>query len=101
MASIFPEAMSPGGCVTGLGDSLWARTNGVCSSSQGLICLGRGKKYPPAMQEIQETWVPSLGWEDSPEEGMATNSSTVACRNPWIEEAGRLQFIGSQRVRYH
>ena len=28
MASIFPEAMSPGGRVTGLGDSLRARTNG-------------------------------------------------------------------------
>ena len=36
-------------------------------------------KRPPAMQE---TWVPSLGWEDPPEEGMATHSSILAWRIP-------------------
>ena len=39
-------------------------------------------KNPPAMQETQETWVRSLGQEDSLEEGMATHSSTVAWKNP-------------------
>ena len=34
-------------------------------------------KNPPAMRE---TWVPSLGWEDSLEEGMATHSSILAWR---------------------
>ena len=34
-------------------------------------------KKPPAMQE---TWVPSLGWEDPLEEGMATYSSLLAWR---------------------
>ena len=33
------------------------------------------------------------------EEGMATHSSILAWRIPWIEEPGRLQFIGSQEVR--
>ena len=51
-----------------------------------------------AMQELQETWVRSLGWEDSLEEGMATPSSILAWRIPWTEEPGRLQFMGSQRV---
>ena len=37
-------------------------------------------KNPPAMQE---TWVRSLGWEDSLEEGMATHSSILAWRIPW------------------
>ena len=43
---------------------------------------------------IWETWVPSLGWEDPLEEGMATYSSVLARRIPWTEEAGRLQSMG-------
>ena len=35
-------------------------------------------KNPPATQETQETWVQSLGWEDLPEEEMATHSSILA-----------------------
>ena len=37
-----------------------------------------------------ETWVRSLGQEDSPEKGMATHSSILAWRIPWTEEPGRL-----------
>ena len=37
---------------------------------------------------MQEMWVRSLGWEDALEEGMATHSSVLACRIPWIEEPG-------------
>ena len=33
--------------------------------------------------EMQETWVPSLGWEDPLEEGMATHTSILAWRIPW------------------
>ena len=40
------------------------------------------------MQEMQETWVRSLGREDPLEEGMATHSSTLASRIPWAEESG-------------
>ena len=44
-------------------------------------------------------WVQSLGWEDTLEESMATDSSIVAWRIQWTEEPGGLQTIGSQRVR--
>ena len=40
-------------------------------------------KNSPAMQETQEMWVQSLGWEDPLEEGMATHSSILALRIPW------------------
>ena len=43
-------------------------------------------------------WVRALGWEDTLEEGMATHSSILAWRIPWIEEPGGLQSIGSQGV---
>ena len=49
---------------------------------------------------MQETQVRSLGQEDSLEEGMATHSSILAWRIPWTEEPGRLQSMGSQRVRH-
>ena len=52
------------------------------------------------MKELQDTWVPSLGWEDPLEEGMATHSNIVAWRIPWTEEPGKLQSLGSQRVRH-
>ena len=38
---------------------------------------GSAVKNPPAMQEMQETWVPSLGQEDPLEEGIATHSSIL------------------------
>ena len=54
--------------------------------AQTLKCL-------PAMWE---TWVLSLGWEDPLEKEMATHSSVLAWRIPWMEEPGGLQSIGSQ-----
>jgi len=54
-------------------------------------------KNPPAMQE---TWVQSLGWEDSLEKEMASHSSIIAWRIPWTEEPGRIQSMGLQRVRH-
>jgi len=47
-------------------------------------------KSLPAMQ------IHSLGWE-----GMATHSSILAWKIPWIEEPGGLQSRGSQRVRHY
>ena len=47
------------------------------------------------MQELQETWVQSLGQEDLLEEGMAAHSSILAWRIPWTEEPGGLQPMGS------
>ena len=46
---------------------------------------------------IQETWVQSLGWEDTLERGMATHSSILAWEIPWIEEPGKLQSMGLQK----
>ena len=49
----------------------------------------------------QETQVRSLNQEDPLEKGMATYSSILAWRIPWTEESGRLQSMGSQRVRHN
>ena len=54
-------------------------------------------KHLPA---IRETWVRSLCWEDLLEKEMATHSSILAWRIPRTEEHGRLQSMGSQRVRH-
>ena len=53
-------------------------------------------KNLPAMWE---TWVQSLGWEDPLEKEMATHTSILAWRILWTVEPGRLQSMGSQRVR--
>ena len=52
-------------------------------------------KNLPAMKE---TWVQSLGLKDPREKEMATHSSILAWKIPWMEEPGRLQSMGSQRV---
>ena len=49
---------------------------------------------------IQETEVQSLGWKDLLEKEMATHSSILAWKIPWMEEPDRLQSMGSQRVRH-
>ena len=54
-------------------------------------------KNPPA---TRETWVQSLGWEDPPEEGMATHSSLLAWRIPMDRGALWAIAMGSQRVRH-
>ena len=55
-------------------------------------------KNPPAMEEMQEIWVQSLGQEDPLEEGLATHSSILAWRILWTEEPGGLLSIRLQRV---
>ena len=47
-----------------------------------------------------ETLVQSLGQEDPLEKEMVTLSSILAWRIPWTEELGRLQSVGSQRIRH-
>ena len=49
---------------------------------------------------VWETWVSPLGQEDPLEEALATHSSTLTWRIPWIEEPDRLQSMGRQRVRH-
>ena len=58
---------------------------------------GSDGKESPAMQKIR---VRSLGREDPLEKGMATHSSALAWRIPRAEEPGKLQSMGSQRVRH-
>ena len=52
------------------------------------------KRLPP----VQEIRVQSLGPEDLLEKEMATHSSILAWKIPWMEEPGRLRSMGSQRV---
>ena len=49
---------------------------------------------------MEETQVPSLGWEDTLEKGMATHSHILAWRIPWIEDPVRLQSMELQRVEW-
>ena len=49
------------------------------------------------LSAMQETWVRFLGWEDPLEKEMATHSSTLAWKIPWMEKLGRLQSMGLQR----
>ena len=54
-------------------------------------------KHLSTMWEIQAR---SLGQEDPLDKEMAIHSSTIAWKIPWTEEPGRLQPMGSQRVRH-
>ena len=60
-----------------------------------LFRLAQMVKRRPTMWEIR---VQYLGWEDLLEKEMATHSSILAWKIPWMEEFGRLQSMGSQRV---
>ena len=53
------------------------------------------------LSAMQETGVQSLGWEDPLKKEMATHSSILAWKIPWMEESGGLQSVGSQRVRHN
>ena len=78
---------------------------GVCVSLLLSVCpalsfpwaylVAQRLKRLPAMRE---TWVRSLGREDSLEKEMAIRSRILAWRIPWLEEPGGLQSMGSQRV---
>ena len=56
---------------------------------------------------MRKTWVQSLGWEDPLEKEMATHSSILAWRIPWMEELGGLQSMGhkesdtTERLHFH
>ena len=59
--------------------------------------VGEMVKNLPVMQETQ---VPSLGWEDPLEKGMATHSSAPVWRIPWTEEPSELQSMVLQSIRH-
>ena len=81
------SACNPGdlGSIPGLGRS----------PGEGVFFIAQSVKNLPA---VQETWVQFLGWEDPLEKEMATHSSILAWRIPWVEEAGRLQSMGLQEL---
>ena len=54
-----------------------------------------------SLPAVPETQVRSLAWDDPLEKEMANHSSILAWKIPWTEEPGKLQSIGSQRVRYN
>ena len=56
------------------------------------------QEYWSALPLPSPTQVQFLGQEDPLEKGLATHSSILALRNPWTEELGGLQSMGSQRV---
>ena len=76
-------------------DGLNKISDSESSGPQGIV--GVTVKRLPTMWE---TKVRSLGCEDPLEKEMATNSSTLAWKIPWMEEHGRLQSMGLQRVRH-
>ena len=63
-------------------------------SSQTPLVAQKVKRLPT----MRKIWAQSLGQEDPLEKEMATHSSTLAWKIPWMEEPGRLQSTGSQRV---
>ena len=75
----------------------WHCCNNLYSSNDRASLVAQQLKHLPGMRE---TRVQSLGWEDPLEKEMATHSSTLAWRIPWMEEPGRLQSMGLQRVRH-
>ena len=68
---------------------------GVLKSELDTSLVVQMVKHMPAMRE---TRVQSLSWEDPLEKEMATHSSTLAWKIPWMEESGGLQSMGLQRV---
>ena len=91
------ETMEPMTSFLFLGSKITA--DGDCSHEikrrllLGVSLVAQRLKYLPAMWE---TRVRSLGWEDPLE--MATHSSILAWRIPWMEEPGGLQSMGLQRI---
>ena len=90
-----PWAKEPGG-LQSMG-SQRVRHDWATSLHEVLLGLPGGSMVKNLPAKL-ETWVRSLGKEDSLEKEMATHSNIFAVKVPWTEELGRLQSIGSQRV---
>ena len=74
---------------------LYIRVEGLYGASQVALVV---KNSPcQCRRHKRQEVIQSLGHED-PEEGMATHSSILAWKIPWMEEPGRLQSMVSQRV---
>ena len=73
----------------------WRRNRLPTSVLLGFPGGSEGKEFAYGAGDLGS--IPGLG--RSPGEGMATHSSILAWRIPWMEEPGRLQSMGSQRAR--
>ena len=62
-------------------------------TKRGLPRWFSGKTCPP----VQEMYVPSLGWKDPLEKGMATHPSMLVWRILWTEEPNSLQSMRPQK----
>ena len=65
------------------------------------LSSGSAVKNSPAMQELQEPQLQSLGQEDPLEKDMATRSCILAWIIPWTEKSGGLRSIGSHKVGHN
>ena len=74
-----------------------ASENRLTGSFVGSLVAQRVKHLPA----MQETWVRFLGQEDPLEKEMATHSSTLAWKIPWMEKPGGLQSMGSSLRARH
>ena len=75
--------------------TVWQTMFTNCLSDKGTSLVSQMVKHLPAMWEA---WIRSLGCEDTLEKEMATHSSTLAWKISRMEEPGRLQSMGLQRV---
>ena len=76
----------------------WASHPPVFCSTAIIYWISLVAQTVKRLSTMQETWVRCLDGEDPLEKEMAIHSSTIAWKIPWIEEPGRLQSMGSQRV---
>ena len=73
----------------------WPLAEGLWRASLFMLVAQMVKNLPT----MRETRLPSLGWEDALEKGIATHSSIPVWKIPWTEEPGGLESTGLQRVR--
>ena len=82
-------------CIDGTGSVLLQITF-FCSAFGSLVA-----QMIKRLTAMRETWVWPLGWEDPLGKEMATHSSTLTWKIPWMEEPRGLQSMGSQRVGHN
>ena len=70
-------------------------SSNLCQTLMMASLVAQLVKNPPVMQE---TWVGSLGWEDSLEKGKATHSSILTWRIPWTSSWGCKEFDTTERL---
>ena len=72
----------------------WSNLAAVAAASRTYLVAQMVKHLPT----MRETRVQSLGWEDLLEKEMATHSSILSWKIPWMDEPGRLQSMALRRV---